>query len=346
MKNPKITYLVTRTHGLKTHLIRPEEIQVMAKAKSLKEVADSLLKSEYAEEVSKIPAKEIDASTLERIFLKKLVERFYFLVSIPSGVQDFLREYSKRFEVENIRRIIRAKHVGETIEEGNLIPLAREYTLVNFPALLKANDVAEVAALLRETAYVSLTEKLDLYKKYGTTLVLEACLDDVYFGKLWEMVDKLPDKKEVKQLVGTEMDLKNILTVIGLRMRNVEPALIEEMLTSSFYEAERRHLTSFMRAGIKDAADALVATPYAKLVEEALSLTHWGEKALFSEVEKLFRKEFYGKAFKMLRENPFNMGFALAYLLACECEAKNLVTLSVGKDLKIGDEKIQKDIIG
>ncbi|MFQ5710502.1 MAG: V-type ATPase subunit [Candidatus Geothermarchaeales archaeon] len=343
MKSPRLIYLVTRAHSLRTHLVRPEEINTMVKARNLVEVVDVLLKGKYAAEVSKIPVKEIDASTLERIFLKKLVERFHFVVEIaPSRVQDFLKEYARRFEIENIRRIIRAKHAGEAVEEASLIPLAREYTLVNSPPLLKARDVQEVVELLRETIYAPLTEKLELYKRYGATLILEACLDDIYFERLWETVDKLPDGKEVKHLVGAEMDLKNLIIALGLKMRGVEPSLIEELLISNWYKLRVSTLRSVARARMEDAIDVLSHTTYAKLAREAQSLY---EKALFSDVERLFLRQSYNNALAALRHHPLKIVYVLAYLLLCEQEAKNLTTIAVGKELKLGEEKIQGNII-
>ena len=153
MKPASTTYLVTRLHGLHTHLITQRDIQTLVKTKGLKEVSDNLLKTEYGAEISKLPTKEVDAVTLEEIFLRTLVNRFFFVIREAQGkIQDLLTRYCARFEVENIKRVIRAKHSGEIIEEPNLIPLPREYTLVNFPALLNAKDVDEVVGLLRETS--------------------------------------------------------------------------------------------------------------------------------------------------------------------------------------------------
>ena len=70
MKSPRITYLITRVHGLKTHLIKREDYNAMLKTKDLKDFIDILMKTEYSEEISVIPEKELDASVLEKIFQK------------------------------------------------------------------------------------------------------------------------------------------------------------------------------------------------------------------------------------------------------------------------------------
>ena len=95
-------YLVTRVHGLRTHLITPHDMQALAKSKSLKGISDGLMKTDYAAEVGQLPTKEQDATSLEDIFLKKLVERFFFLRRAAQGsMQDLLARYGLRFEVEN-----------------------------------------------------------------------------------------------------------------------------------------------------------------------------------------------------------------------------------------------------
>jgi vacuolar-type H+-ATPase subunit C/Vma6 len=137
MRRGASIYLVTRTHGLRTHLIPAHDIQILSKTKSMRDLSDSLLKTDYAAEISQLPTHEYDAATLEGIFLKKLVERFFFVSRAAQGkMQDLLTRYCARFEVENIKRIVRTKHGGQSEEEPTLIPLPREYSLVNFPALL------------------------------------------------------------------------------------------------------------------------------------------------------------------------------------------------------------------
>lgn len=335
-------YLVTRVHGLRTHLITPREIQILARAKSLRDVSDNLLKTDYAAELSKLPTTELDAATLEEIFLKTLVDRFFFVPREAQGnMQDLLNRYCARFEVENIKRVIRAKHGGQTREEPKLVPLPREYTLVNFAALLKAKNVDEAVGLLRETVYRSISQKLQPYKETGTTTVLEAALDRIYFEKVWEMVGKVPYGRGLRGLVGEEIDLRNLITAFSLKGRDVPSSLIEENLIPLSYNLPKARLRSLLNARLADAPSIL--TRYSKLASKAILYAKGGTSL---PLERPFFKQLYSDASVALRTYSLDAGYVVAYLLLCECEAKNLVSIVIGKQLGLSEEEIIEGLFG
>jgi vacuolar-type H+-ATPase subunit C/Vma6 len=340
MRRGASIYLVTRTHGLRTHLITPRDMQLLAKAKTLRDVSDGLLKTDYAVEIGQLPTHEQDAATLENIFLKKLVERFFFVRRAARGMmQDLLSRYCARFEVENVKRIVRAKHGGQSAEEPNLIPLQREYSLVNFPALLKAKDVDEVASLLRDTQYHPVLEMLQPYKESGATMILEATLDKIYFSRVWELVEKIHG---TKSLIGEEIDLRNLLTVFSLKTREVSTRVIENATIPLSYALSKTTLRSLLQSRLEDAPNILT-TGYSKLASEAANLLRSGSS---SPLEWLFFKQLYGDASSALIRHPLQAGYVIAYLLLCECEAKNLVSIVTGKHLNLREEDISKGLFG
>ena len=333
-------YLVTRTHGLRTHLMKPTDMQILARAKTLRDVLDSLLKTDYAVEMSQLPTQGRDATTLEDIFLKRLVERFFFVRRAAQGkMQDLLTRYCARFEVENIKRVVRAKHGGQSTEAPNLIPLPREYTLVNFQALLKAKDMDEVASLLRETQYNPILERLQPYKETGATMILEAVLDKIYFSKVWELVSKIHGTKD---LIGEEIDLRNLLTIFSLKTRDISARLIEDATIPLTYALPKTTLQSLLQSRLEEAPNIL-GTRYSKLASEVLNLLRSG--APFP-MEWVFFKQLYNDASATLMTQPLQAGYVIAYLLQCECEAKDLVSIVTGKQLNMNEEDILKGLFG
>jgi len=335
-------YLVTRVHGLRTHLIAPSDVRILAKAKTLRDVSDNLLKTSYAAEISKLPTEELDAAALEEIFLGILVERFFFVPRAATGnMQELLNRYCTRFEVENIKRTIRAKHGGQPEEEPKLIPLPREHTLVNFGALLKANSVDEVVALLRETPYGSLSEELQPYRETDATTVLEAALDGIYFGKVWKMVGKVPGHG-LRDLIGEEMDLRNLLIAFSLKARELSPSIVEDTLIPLSYRLPEATLHSLIQSRLED-APGILSGRYSKLASEAVGLLKSGSS---SSLERPFFKQLYDDASLALRTYSLDAGYVVAYLLLCECEAKNLVSIAIGKQLNLSEEEIAQGLLG
>jgi vacuolar-type H+-ATPase subunit C/Vma6 len=333
-------YIVTRTHGLRTHLIPARDLQILAKAKSLRDVSDGLLKTDYAAEISQLPAQEQDAPSLERIILNKLVERFFFVRRSAQGkMQELLTRYCARFEVENIKRVIRSKHGGEYADDSTLIPLGREHTLVNFPALLKARDIDEMVSLLRDTQYNTLQEKLQPYKESGDTKILESALDEIYFSKAWELAKGIQGAKD---LIGEEVDLTNLLTVFSLKTRGTPAKLIEDSAIPVSYALPSTTLHALIQSRLED-APSLVSRSYSGLAVEAASSLKSGS-TLF--LERLFFRQLYSDASTVLITRPLQAGYVIAYLLLCECEAKNLVSIVTGKQLGLTEEDISTGLYG
>jgi vacuolar-type H+-ATPase subunit C/Vma6 len=327
-------YLITRIHGLRTHLMVSRDIQALVKAKDVLDISENLLKTDYATEIGQVPTQERDAATLERVFLKTLVDRFFFVRRAAQGkMQDLIDRYSMRFEVENIKRILRAKH-GRSSEEPSLIPLPREHTLVNFPALTKASDMDEAVSLLRDTPYHILREALQPYRETGVTTILEAALDKSYFVRVWELVEKLG----MKVLVGEEVDLRNLLTVFSLKAREAPTRVIEEAIIPLSYRLPKVTLRSLLQARLENAATVL-AMPYSKIASEAANLL---TRDSLVPLEWLFLGQLYQDAAAFSKTRSLQAGYIMAYLLLCECEAKSLVSIVTGKQLGLSEEEISK----
>ena len=342
MRSSSIIYLITRTHGRRTHLLTSERIKTISKSKSLSEMVDQLLRSDYAAEISKLPSEEVDSVWLEKIFLKTLVERFFTLTTHTKGnVREFLEAFAARFEVENLKRVIRAKHAQEKIEEQNLVPLGREHTLINFPALTKAENIEEVVSLLPETEYASIDERLDTYRRTRLPIVLESFLDRVYFTKLWEKMREMVENEGIKTLVGEEVDLWNLQLILTLKLRDLAPRLIEEMVTPIYYRLNKFNLRSLAQGGLEDVQEILAGTTYDDVAEETLKKSK--EPAI--SLETVISKRLYQDASFALKTLFLESGYVIAYLLLCEREARNLVTIATALDLKIPEEELQRRLL-
>ncbi len=341
MRSPSVIYLITRTHGRRTHLLTSENLKAISKSRSLPEVVDQLLRSDYASEIGKLPTEEVDSVRLEKIFHRTLVERFLQPVKDTKGkAGEFLEAYAARIEVENLKRILRAKHSQEKIEEENLIPLGREHTILNFPALVKVENVEEAVALLRETAYAAISGRLDDYRRVGLPVVLESYLDDVYFTRLWETLKDLPDSNGLRWLVGEEVDLHNLQLVLSLKMRDLGSRLIEEIIIPVFYRLSKSTLRDLIQSGLDGAPEALAGTSYDDVAEQLLK-----SKEPSIDLEITLSRRLYQDASFALNQLFLELGYVVAYMLLCEREARDLVTIATALDLGISEEALQRRLL-
>ncbi|MEM2107030.1 MAG: V-type ATPase subunit [Candidatus Bathyarchaeia archaeon] len=339
MKKPETIYLITRTHGRKTHLLNPEDFNVMAKSRSITEIVTQLLRGDYATEISKLPSREVDSTRLETIFLKTLVDRYFTVVKDARGrIQEFLRAYAARVEVENLKRIFRAKHTGEPVESQNLIPLGREHTTINFPALLKAEDVEEAVTLLKETPYAALSGRLDLYKHLGQPIVLESYMDRIYFERVLDKMEGLVDEDSLSWLIRQEIDLRNLLLIFTLKLREATPRIIEDMHIPIYYRLRRGVVRRLIQGKLEDAREILMGI-YSDVANDLSK----GEEEY--RVETVILKRVYEYATFALTNFFMELSYVVAYMLLCEREAKNLVAITTAVDLGVPEDVLRSRIL-
>jgi vacuolar-type H+-ATPase subunit C/Vma6 len=261
---PGIIYVVTRAHGLRPHLLKPEDLAGLVRLPDLTAVVEALIKSDYAPAISKIPSQELNAIRLTAVLQETLADRLYFLAMITNGsVKKFFEGYARRLEVENVKRVLRAKSGGESIGEEALVPIPREYVTVNFPAMVGAKGFEECVGLLRATIYSPLVDKLDAYRQHGAALLFEGMLDGIYYGQLWEDVRKLYDN-DIKRRVGIEMDLMNLMIALRMKSRNLPQDIIEQSLIRTYFKLGRGAMLDLTKEKPESAFDFLAGTHYGR----------------------------------------------------------------------------------
>jgi vacuolar-type H+-ATPase subunit C/Vma6 len=311
----------------------------MLRSKNMAEVYDILLNTDYSADLGRLSPEELDIVKLEQVFQQNLSKRLYATLQMASGrTKELLEEYSRRIEAENLKRLVRAIHGNQNLSEEQLIPVPRKYQTVNFNALLQCHTIREMAELLRETNYRNLAESLDAYEKLKNPLVIEAQLDKSVFNGIWKKLGKAPNKDKLKDLFGTEIDLRNLLNILSLKYTGAGQEIIEETVINIGYRIPRTLAQKLGGVPYQSIAELVSWPTYAKVVRTAADFAN---KGMLSEAENTFLGYIYFHVEKTAMRNPNDLVYVFAYLELCFREAKNMVTLTVGKQLKLDDAKIQ-----
>lgn len=341
MKPPTLVYLITRTHGLYTHLLTQDMYKTLLKTKDLNNLVEYLFKSDYGSEISKIPSGEISASTLSKVIYSVLTSRFYHLLTIaPSDVKEFLGLYAERFIIENIKRILRAKHSLTKITSEALIPIPREYALINFSAMIESATLQDSLELLKATKYYQILEWFSVYRKYNIVTILECLLDKIYFERLWKVAEKLPDSRELKAILGIEIDLRNISLITDLRARDISP---ETILSISLrpVRLKSEDIAQMSKARLDTIPDILMRTSYQNLAQRLRDII---ESKRLEQIDYIITNELYNQTKTIMLRYPSSFSYVIGYLIMAEIEAQNLIALITGKELKLQEEKIRETL--
>lgn len=341
---PGLPYLAVRCHGLNRYLLDPSTIKALAEAEDIGKLVDVLIKTVYRKDVGKMPMKEVNGFTLERIFNKKLIERCYFIADIASGGPlDFLRTYYRKFELQNIKRILRQKTLVAPAEkaeiESELLPI-EQYSEVSFEALLRSENVEQAVELLGDTIYAPTAEDLDWYKEYKTLLPIETRLEKTYSYAVWEALNKLPykDRKSVERVFGVMVDLENCLTILGSKVQEFDAPLVESLSLPTTYAIPKKTIDGMISAEDARSALSLLTPPYTEILEPILD----GD-AILAQARGF--RHVLKQALREGRAGSVRFAYVLSYLISCEAENRDLVSIALGKQDNLAPEQIKKYLV-
>ncbi len=339
MKTARMLFLISRTHGLRAHLLKAQDLIHLLAARNLGEINDYLLKTDYSTELSRVATIQVNALESERIFSQKLVDRWYSLIATTSGkMRKLLEIYNLRLEIENLKRIMRAVHGKQSIAQEQLFTVPRKYQNVNLNALTMARIMSDVIELLKTSPYKNLERWLDEYERYGNPIILEAQLDKIYYEDFWSALHEIPDSAEIWALIGTQADLGNIRLAISSKYMKLEPDVVIEMTVNRGYRLSKNAIVRLVGSDLQAIPSVLSWPSYSELARKAVELI---EEGRISEMETIFSKYLQIYTEKMSIRNANNLVYVFSYLDLCLREAKNLVTLAIGKQMNVANEKLR-----
>ena len=331
-------YVVLRTHARIADLLNKQQMQRLAEANDINEFIERLKETPYGE--IEVEHDDKIALNLEKVFIKKFTDRIEEIVKItPAKMGEFLHAYFDfRFEVLNLKRILRGKFTESSTEEiaESLIPID-PYIVKDYDELINAKNLDEVVMKLNGTSYQTLIDKLPLYQEHDALWPLELELNYIYARNILRLTEKLAasDRRIVNSLVKYETDVENVL--IAIKRRGKEDVDMESIFPVT-YGIDRDDLKAFIEEeNLNKAIDGL-EEPYRSVLEPIKT----GDIAL---VRAMLRKGKYDAATKARAGNQFGFNVILAFLVYSEIEKDNLVGLAWGEVQGLSPEQLLRYIV-
>lgn len=331
-------YAVLRTHARISDLLNKDQMQHLAEASDIDEFIERIKETPYGD--IEVERDDKIALNLEKVFIKKFTDRIEEIVKItPTKMGEFLHAYfDLRFEILNIKRIIRGKFTDSTPEEITeaLIPID-PYIVDDYDELINAENLEAAVMQLEGTRFDSLIEKLELYREYDALWPLELELNYIYARNILELTEELPDKDRpiVNSLVKYETDVENVL--IAIKRRGKSEVDLDEIFPVT-YGISKNDLKMIIEAeSLTEAIDAL-DEPYKSVLEPIKT----GDIAL---VRAMLRKGKYDAATEARAGDQFGFNVILAFLVYSEIEKDNLVGLAWGEVQGLSPEHLLKYIV-
>jgi V/A-type H+-transporting ATPase subunit C len=332
--------VVLRTHARIADLLTQEQMQTLADTRDIAEFLTKIEDTPY-ESITLDDESRPDIA-LERVFYRKFIERIEKIVELtPEKIGEFLMGYYQmRFEVVNLKRILRGKFSNASEDEIrlSLIPISA-YQVASYEEMVKADSLESVVDMLRGTPYAKVSEQMGLYKEHDALWPLELMLNYLNDSAILKAVEKLPtrDRRIVRKLVELETDIENVLIAIKQRGHKEKTLNVEELFPAT-YGISVSQLNDIIEAeNIRPVIQGL-GTPYA----EILGPIYEGDVALIRTYLRLAKYD-HVTASRSADEYGFNV--IMAYLVYSEIEKDNLVGLAWGKAQGLTPKELLKYVV-
>jgi len=336
--------LNARVRALASYLISAEEWRVLLAAEDLQSLVDILKERPYGRDLS-FP-EEPSLPNLELFFDQTLVREYEKFMALTNGaVRSLLRELWRRFELDNLKTILRRLAGGRAAwAEELLIPLRD--SVLPIPQLQEAGDLQTAADLLSDTIYgPPLASALERYEREKTLFPMEVALDLSYWRRVWKAVQDLrgEDRNWAERLVGSRLDMINITWAFRYRVyyHLSEEEIINYTLPYGYRSDDRVLRTIARGASVQE----VILRVWGEEVPEFAGLAAEGvreslqafEVALARFLCRLARQAFIGY--------PFHLGVLLGYLTLKEWEVHDLMALAEAKAAGLPSEEIEAYLV-
>lgn len=327
-------YVNARVRSMESRLLKDHKMNELIEASGATELIGFLEDTDYGPYLSEVLGQSEDPVIVEKALDIHLAHVYKTLANIsPDAARKILKLLEKKFDVKNIKTLLRAKYVGLDAEETFklLIPLGT-ISEAKLRELSETKTVEEIVNALEGTGFSSiLSEALTDYENTGKLTALEMTLDKSILESLWKNVSVDGTEKDLfKEFIGTMIDIENLKLILKGKADGLSSEVISNYTTSKGYELAAWKLKELADVeSIEGVISSLEGTKYASIVNENLEefekvrSVYVFEKALDNYLVKM------GK--KLSLRQPFGIGPIIGLITSKELEIKNLKVIIKGK---------------
>lgn len=259
---------------------------------------------------------------------------------LPPRAAELVGWYNRRFEIENLKTVLRAVHYGldPSQARASLIPLRA--TSMRWDLLIEAGSIGTVIDQIRETHYARpLEHAIERYRQEGRLFYLEIALDLFYFEKLVRLIESQSgkDAADARGFLGRSIAVQNMLW--AYRYRIYGRMTPEEIINFSLHRAFSAGLDTIRRVALGSPL-AMEAARLGFRISPGIS-----EVEGLTEIEVLAERGRFRYAKAAVRRPLFQLRGAFAYLYLLEAEVRDLTLIAEGKLAGMSSMEISRRLV-
>jgi V/A-type H+/Na+-transporting ATPase subunit C len=343
-------YSNARIRGMRSRLLDRSFLDRLIEEPSVTRLIQDLTETEYGPDLEEALIHGRDATNVDIALTSNMVRTFQKIMGFLNPEAEYLvTTLLGRWDIFNVKTILRAKHMHLPIEElkGGLLP-AGQLAPIDLEHLAGANDiraVVDIAATWGLPMAGALREGHAEFMRTGELASLELALDRYYTE--WarqRLARRGANTRMAQKVLAMQVDVANLVMV--LRLQNAD---IENVDVGKFFLEGGAHVTMDLYlalAGMSDideVLDRLRGTAYGRALDD-VSMTYL-EQNTISVFERALEDLFTRRTLGIAKGDPLGIGVAISYLWAKQNEVTNLRIIVKGKSVGMPVDRVRKELI-
>ncbi|MEW5786290.1 MAG: V-type ATPase subunit [Pseudomonadota bacterium] len=280
----------------------------------------------------------LDHRSLEQRIIAQVLDETRVLIRPLSGAaRNFLIYWTERFEVSNVKTLLRGKMTGERPAAllARLTPMGA-FGRLDVQDLSHAEDVGELLRRLEAGPYAGIVRQARrAFEESHDPFILDAALDRGYYEGLAHRAQPLENEAGAafRRLMGSLIDRINLVWMLRYRFNyNLPPAQVYFLLVASHYSLPSSRLRELAALGSPEAVLAALPEQWQRVLGEFS-----GIPAVFSRMESAAAET----AAKVLHSGAPAIARAFAYLILRERDLRSVRAILRGRHLDLAPADIR-----
>ena len=347
------SYLNAKIHAKRSRFLSAKDYERLYSASNIEDVyrlisATNVVSDEFNQLI--LSGRQFSTSEIDSLLIKTFQKNYSNLVhQLPMYAQVFLRVYEKRFFIDALKIILKARHLGiegEQVREYIVIPTGKYEAVLD--QLIKISSINNIIDQIPFPEYKkALQDALSDYEEYNSPLILELALFQTFFSKLWaaSYALSLSDRRGVFDIVGTDVDLINTLAIIRGKQQGIDTDTLKRWLISRSYRLTQQTLENMRQVQNINQIESILSsiTSYKELSQQIHEIFEEREVSI-EKLEQKFKYFLVQKANRLL-STPFQLGIFFSYSHLAMTEFANIRAIIIGKLGGLSIDEIKDSII-
>jgi len=334
----RYAYSTARVHAMRAKLF-PKETYTKLLLMDLPELTRFIEESEYKAEVDELARIYTGIDLVEFAIHLNMARTFTKLIEMTSGEPHFLIvEYLRRWDIWNIKTILRGKLYGATDEEilRVLVP-SGELSTEFLQSLVRKKTVDEVMTALKGTIYYNVIKNID----YTQSLMkLEDELDKFYYRRMIEAAE-ITGNSLFFNVIQIETDIANLKTLFRLKNAGISGSrALEYTIPGGLYLTDRE-IRKMATAPFEDFVGMVSASKYWGVISDVIK----ERMESLSIIELRLDKYLSEHVWRISTSHPLTVLPILGYMLSKYVEVENIRAIARGKEAGLSQETIKDHLV-